>query len=129
MNIFDILNSISFGKNDLSEEPDFESVYNSFLINRYVSMLPDTQLYAFYADKLSSLPKKLQYLFYLNGLPKKKRYFEYKKKAEKELNVTYIMKYFQVNEQKALNLLNVLPDDSVKEINKLMMDLEKQSKS
>lgn len=125
MTIFDILKSISNDKNDLSDEPEFEKAYNPFMINRYVSMLKDTAIYAEYADKMANLPKKLQYQFYLNAIPKKNRFFAYQKSEAKDEDVTNIMKYFYVSESKAKSLIKVLPQESIREINNLINGLNK----
>jgi len=116
MTIFDILNSISHTKVDLSEEEDFDREYNAFMINRFLSLDESTVFYANEASKMSNLPGVVQYQFLLNSIPKKKRYFKYVKGVKKSKEINTIKTHFQVNESVAMELLEILTTKQLKKI-------------
>lgn len=121
MNIFDILNAISFTKEDLSKHSDFDKTYDSFMINRYISMLADTVHYAMFMDANSSIPKKQQFLFYLSAIPQKRRYFKYHKKETivNKDKVKLLCNYFQVRQEVAIDMIDFFDKKELTEINKL----------
>ena len=119
MNLFDILNSISFNKRNLLNNSDFEKEYNVFMINRYLSMNPETLNYAGIMDQLSQyIPKKLQFIFLKNIIPKEKRFFRYIKKETKIdiKKINLIKEYFQCNEERAIEYLNILDKKEISTI-------------
>lgn len=116
MTIFDILNSLSYTKIDLSEEEDFEREYNAFMINRFLSMSEDTVFYANETTKMSSLPNNVQYQFLLNSIPKKKRYFKYAKGEKKSKEINIVKTHFQINESVAMEFLEILTPKQIKSI-------------
>jgi len=123
MNLFDILNNISNGKKDISDEEDFEKEYNPFMINRFLAMDSSTLFFANEATKMSHLPKKAQYLFLFKGIDKKKRYFKYAKGEKNSKSVKKIAEYYQVNEERALEMSELLSKEKIKEIENIGKNL------
>jgi hypothetical protein len=116
--IFDILNDISFDKHEiLSEKENFKD-YNPFMINRFLSMDGSTLFLSNFINRMSHLPKEVQYQFYLKGIDKKKRFFKYQKKEGGDKKVKIIKKYYNCNDEKAMELLEILKDDQIKSIEK-----------
>jgi len=121
MNLFDILNAISFNKRDLTKQPDFNKEYNPFMINRFLSMDPETLMIAEYVDGLSQqIPKDLQFEYYKQFIPKKKRFFKYlKKKSKADKNLKLIKEHFQCNEKLAQEYICAMTKEELKTIIKL----------
>jgi hypothetical protein len=95
--LFDLLNHLSSETENRWEE--YASVYNSFMINRFMSMHSDTVFYANEMNK-SRLPKEEQYLFYLTSLTKKRRFFKYTK-DEKDENLDELCAKYKINKATA----------------------------
>jgi len=121
MNLFDILKSISFNKRDLTKQSDFNKEYNPFMVNRYLSMDPETLMIAEYVDGLSQqIPKDLQFEYYRQFIPKKNRFFKYlKKKNKADKNLKIIMEHFQCNEKLAQEYMCTMTKEELKTIIKL----------
>lgn len=119
-NIFDILNSVSGIKNDLSNEEKFKSIYNPFMINRFLSMSPDTVFFANWVNQHSNIPDKYQYLIYLYGIEKKKRFFKYEKAEKQTEDIQAIKDYYKINTNKAMEFERLLSNEQIKQLKKKM---------
>lgn len=116
MNLFDCLKAISYNKKDLTIEPDFEKAYDSFLVNRYLSMLPDTVHLGQFMNMFPDIPKRYQFLFLQGAMEKENRFFKYVGKDKKDPNIKIIMDYYQVGEDKARVILKMLDKKQIKNI-------------
>ena len=73
MELKDWLNSINMTKKNLmDEDPDLESEYPPYIINRCLSGFLDTIMYSNEMNMVSTLDKKLQYDFFLNSIRTRK---------------------------------------------------------
>ena len=100
----DWLNSINFTKEDLSE--DINS-YPPYIINRCLSAHIDCILFANEMNMHSSLPKDMQYSFYLNSLRKRKRFSPWLRK-DKVKDLECIKQYYGYSNEKASQALKIL---------------------
>ena len=125
MNLFDILKSISVDKVDRRNEFDFNKEYNSFMINRYLSMDSECLYFAEMMDTFNQyIPKECQFLFFKTALSKKNRYFKYTKKGEKEMkkdDIDVMKKYYQCNDDRAIELLRLMRPDQIKTIHNVYL--------
>ena len=127
MNLFDIINNISNSKkDDISEHEDFQKEYNPFMVNRFLSMDHSTLFFANEASKMSSLPKHMQYHFLFHGVDKKKRYFKYVKQDKSIENIDYVCMYYQINKEKAVEIIQLLSDNQIKQIKSIFDGSEKE---
>ncbi len=115
MDIFTILKDINIGKSfNLHNDADFNKQYNPFMINRYLSMNPETVLEANCMNKYSQNSKSVQYLFYSSIIEKKDRFLKYLKsessKEDKDL-IKYIQKLYQVNKIVAEDIVKTIPQE------------------
>lgn len=126
MNIFDIVNIISKDKNDYSykfenpeDEDDLEFVkqYNQFMVNRILSCNNEMVYLAVVADNLN-VPDHLHYLFWHYMIDKKFRFFRYPKKENKNENIEVISNYYNVSNEKAIEMLELLDDKQLDDIKK-----------
>jgi len=109
--LFDFLNDIShLKKNILSEENERE--YNSYMINRFLSMDTSTVLYANEMNKNAHLPKHMQYDYYFHAIKKHKRYFKYIKHQRQE-DIEVICEYHQCNEVRGREMLSLFSKDDI----------------
>ena len=100
----DWLNSINFTKEDLSE--DINS-YPPYIINRCLSAHIDCILFANEMNMHSSLPKDMQYSFYLNSLRKRKRFSPWLRK-DKVKDLECVKQYYGYSNEKASQALKIL---------------------
>jgi len=115
VDIFTILKDINIGKSfNLHNDADFNKQYNPFMINRYLSMNPETVLEANCMNKYSQNSKSVQYLFYSSIIEKKDRFLKYLKsessKEDKDL-IKYIQKLYQVNKIVAEDIVKTIPQE------------------
>lgn len=115
MNVWDIINSISQNKKDLSEEDEFEKTYNSFLVCRNFSYFPDTLEYANHMNMLYHLDSRLQYEYLRNIIRPRKRFSKWAKKKE-DKNVETIKLYYKCSDKKADEYLKILTPKQIKQI-------------
>jgi hypothetical protein len=106
-------------KNILNEDLIQESNYPPFLINKCFSLHIDTILYSNEMNKNYHLDKKLQYDFYINSLKPRKRYSPWIKKQTIE-NIELVQEYYGYSYKKAIESLNVLSNDDLKQMKKLL---------
>lgn len=117
MNFFDFLNSINTTKiNLIDEDPENEKIYNSFMINRSLSNFIDTIMYANEMNKYSSLPKHIQYDFFLYGVKKRKRFSKFHKKDASSDDVELIMKAYDYSTARAESTLKMLSQEQLIEL-------------
>lgn len=106
-------------KNILKEDPSQEKNYPPFLINKCFSFHIDSVLYANEMNKNYHIDKKLQYDFYINSLKPRKRYSPWIKKQSIE-NIELVQEYYGYSYNKAIESLNILSNNDLKEIKKLL---------
>ena len=113
--IFDLINNVNSNK-ELLEKEQVESIGNAYMINRAMSNNVDTIFFANEASGFKHVPLYPLYLFYQMSVPKKKRYGKWEKKGEKEESIQYIKDFYQCSDRKALDYIEILTDDQIKEI-------------
>lgn len=117
LRIFDILNDLSLEKTrTLHLRSSFQKDYNPFMVNRFLSMSPDTVHLSLFMSNASKLPKNIQYLFLVNAIDREKRFFKYQKKTPKPKEMKYIQKYFQCNETRAEEIFRLMPQEHILDI-------------
>ena len=102
MTIFDWLNEISYNKRPWSSfnNEDRES-FNSYMINRFISMKED---YIDFVNTIQkhSIDKETLYNSYCKIVPKRKTFFRYIKPKKNKFNselITILSKYFKVSKR------------------------------
>ena len=109
----DWLNSINLNKNNIiKENPDSERKYAPFIINKCMSGHLDTVLLANEMNMNHSLPKSLQYNFFLNSVRKKKRFSPWLRK-DKVKDLDCVKRYYGYSNQKALQALRILSPEQI----------------
>lgn len=117
--MWDIINSISYTKKDLLDEPEFEKEYNAFMINRGLSYFPDTLLYCNEMNMLAHVDKKLQYQYLINTIRPRKRFSKWAKRKE-DANLQMVMEHFGYSIDKAQSALSILSPDDLDKIKQKM---------
>jgi hypothetical protein len=119
MNIFNIISNISSSKKDISSESEFNKIYNQYLVNYNFSLHPDSVLFANEINQYSGIPDKFHYLFYHNVLAKKSRFAKWPKQTNTDKETLLLVKdYYNVNEDKARDILELLDEEVVGNIKK-----------
>lgn len=117
MNVFDFVQSITYGKNDLlAEDPANEKQYVAFIVNRSLSFSADTVLYANEINQHPGTPKKWQYDFLRLAIPKKKRYNKWIKNQAISEDVELIQDVYQCSTKTALEYLPLLSDEQLSQL-------------
>lgn len=109
--LFDFINDLSLNKKDLLTEEN-EASFNTFMVNRFLSMNISTILYANEMNINSHLPKKMQYDYYLNSIKKQKRFFKYIKHKKQDV-IDLIKEYYGYSEQLAKQVLPLLDESDI----------------
>ena len=106
----DYLNSINISKENLmDQDPDCESQYPPYVVNRCYSGFIDTILLANEMNLNSHIDKKLQYDFYINIIRPKKRFSPWLRK-EKLDSLDCIKQYYGYSDEKAKVALKILTE-------------------
>lgn len=113
--LFDFLNEIMLGKQNLIQNGVGEKLYPAYMVNRGLSQHLDTAIYANQMNKYPSLDAKLQHDYLLHSIPRRKRYSKWAKKVDPN-NIDAIKQYYQCSYEKARVILDVLDEADVKEI-------------
>ena len=113
MELKDWLNSININKQDIiTEDPDTEREYAPFIINKCMSGHLDTVLLANEMNINHSLPKRLQYDFFLNSVRKKKRFSPWLRK-DKIKDLDCVKRYYGYSNEKATQALRILSSEQI----------------
>lgn len=117
MNPFEYLNAINYTKKDIMVDDIAEKGYNSFMVNRSLSYFPDTVLAANEMNRYHQTDHLLQFHFLINIIRKRKRFSKWDKKKN-DSDVEAVKEYYGYNEQKALQVLDLLSTDQLNELHK-----------
>lgn len=114
--IFYILDAITNTKEDVTNNPLFDKIYNIFMINRWLSMNSHTLMAALISNQIRHVSKKQHFYFLQNLIKKKKVYFRYKKGNKKDKKIDLIMKYYNVSDEKAQDIFAILDKKQITKI-------------
>lgn len=112
-NPFDFINAINTTKVNLFEDPQSEKDYVPYLVNKGLSYFIDTIGYANEMNRLSNLPKDMQFHYLLNSIPKGKRFSKWSKKDEQTKSLLLVKEYYKYSDEKAKQALRVLSGDDL----------------
>ena len=107
MNPFAFITSISNSKIDILEN---EKDYNAFMVNRGLSYLPDTVIYANEMNKFHHLDSRLQFDFLINIVRKRNRFSKWNKNVESE-KLQIVKEYYGYSNEKARDVLPLLSNE------------------
>lgn len=114
LSFFDILNDINGFQKDLRSNDGFTSAYEPFMINRYMSLYPDTIEVANTVNTtLSILDKEIQYHFYLIMIKGRTKRFEKYEKSSISDNAKLISKYYNISINRAEEIVDLHTDDDI----------------
>ena len=113
MSLWDFINEINHGKNNLiDEKPELEKNYKPFIINRGLSFNHDTALFANEMNFHNHLDSKLQFDFFLNTIRPKKRYSKWIKRESNDV-LELIKTYYKCSYAKAREYATLLNDSQL----------------
>lgn len=112
------MKSINETKEDLWASLDGDKTYNPFITNRGMSMFPDTLFHANEMNQLWSLPKELQYRYYLQAVKPARRYSGKWPKPSTSDAVKMISDVYCINTQRAMELASFLTPKQLEIIKK-----------
>ena len=101
-----------------SEDIMWEKKYNSFLINRCLSMHYDTVMHSNEINGFHFLPKRMQFHYFINSIRKRKRFGGKWLKQSKIDNLECVKEYYGYSNSKAKHALNLLSKDQIELIKK-----------
>jgi len=117
MSPFDYINAVSQTKKDMmtgSENDELaEKAYNAFIVNRGLSLFPDTVLYANEMNFHNTLDGKPQFTYLLNSIRPRKRYSKWLKNELVE-DIKVISEYFGYSTTKAKQISCLISPDQLK---------------
>jgi hypothetical protein len=109
---FDFIDSISSSKKDIMQTPEDEKNYQSFIINRGLSLFSDTIFFANEMNIAHSLSNRMKYDFLRLGIRQKKRYTKWPKKIKNE-DIDLIKQSYGYNDRKAYDVLKILSNEQI----------------
>lgn len=117
---FDYINSISSSRENqiLSGELTAEG-YNAFIINRGLSLYPDTVLYAQEMNVRPDVPAECQYHFLHEAVTKKKRWSKWPKRSiskDDEKVIDVLRKNYRLSNEKCDEVIKLLTDEQKNEL-------------
>ena len=115
MSPFDYLNDITYAKKGIMVDDIAEKEYNAFIINRGLSMYPDTILYANEMNIHHTADHRLQHDFFINIIRKKKRFSKWFKASEDE-NISILKEYYGYSNEKAKSVLSLLNINQIEDL-------------
>jgi len=114
----EFLNSINETKRDVYDEDEKDV---RFIANMMLGNSVETVLYANEMNLVRHIPARAHYLFLLNMVPKGRRYAKgIKADAKKVKRISVIKEYFACNDKRAVEIDDIITDEEVKTIKKLM---------
>jgi Bacteriophage clamp loader A subunit len=96
----------------MDENPDSESQYPPYIVNRCLSGFIDTIMYSNEMNINNFLDKKLQYDFYINIVRPKKRFTPWLKKEKLE-DLELVKQYYGYSNEKARTALRILTEQQL----------------
>ena len=117
----DYMNAINHQKIDLmdSEDEFWEKKYPAFIVNKALSSFPDCILFVNEMNKMHHLDKRLQFQFFLNSIGSKKRFSKWLR-SSKIKNLEYVKEYYGYNNEKARQALDILDNEQLEIIKKII---------
>lgn len=115
---FEFVGSIN-DKKYVMVDPEIERQYIPFIVNRALSNFVDAMPYVHFLNTHPDLPNKMQYDYLYYGLRKMKRYGKWGKQ-EKHEYLDDVVKYFKVNRQKAMALIERLTPEQLHQLRSKM---------
>lgn len=116
---FDFVKNIK-DKSGHSYSDENKQNYNSFVINRALSMGLQTLFFANEMNRKHHLDKDLQYDFYYYGMPKVKGFDKWIKSDEKSQHIELISEYYSCSFDKAKEIINILNDAQIQSIKDIL---------
>ena len=115
------LNTINHQKIDLMDGEDefWEKKYPAYIVNKCLSAFPECILYVNELNKMHHLDKRLQFQFLLNSIGRKKRFSKWLR-SNKIKNLEYVKEYYGYNNDKARQALDILDNEEIEYIKKII---------
>ena len=102
-------------KNLMDQDPELESSYPSWIINKCLSSFTDTVLFANEMNMNWHISKRMQYDFFINSLRPRKRFSPWSKKESIDY-LDEVREYYGYSYTKALEVIRVLSTDQLEHI-------------
>ena len=106
-------------KNMMDQDPELESSYPSWIINKCLASFTDTVLFANEMNMNWHISKRMQYDFYINSLRPRKRFSPWSKKESIDY-LEDVQEYYGYSYTKALEVIRILPKSDLEKIRKLL---------
>ena len=116
IDLFTFVKAIQHTKEPLIVDEWSEGQYNPFMVNRALSMSPETVIQANEMNSRPHLGKKLQFLFLLGTIRPKKRFDSWIKVSSPEEDLGIIKAYYGYSNAEAFSALRILTGEQIEEI-------------
>lgn len=130
---FDWINSICQDQKNGILEGDLDpKEYNSFIVNRGLSLYPDTVFFAQEMNLRGDIPAESQYHFLHGLVPKKRRFSKWPKLTLSKLDKEFfdvLQDKYKYSLEKCIEISRLLSDDQKKSLIDLYTLPEKKSKT
>ena len=100
-----------------------EKEYDSFIINRGLSLYPDSIMYANEINKYSDLDPKMKFDFLKGCISKRKRFSKWPKKIKSD-DIDLLCREFEYSKIRAAEALQLISEDDLEKIRTKYRDLK-----
>lgn len=112
----ELLPSIMVSKRSVINDDQDEKRYNTYLVNKALSLHNDLIFIAQQMNQLYHLPRRTQYQYLLGAVRPMKRGFKQWPKKQNNADVKLLMRHFEYSQQKATIALQLLSDEQMETI-------------
>jgi len=126
LTIFDFINDIrKYKTGKLLEDESNNSVFNSFMILKFLSMKEDDVPICNYLNKYCNiLTKEQMYFALINLIEKDNRFYKYINKKSEIDDSEYVIKYFSCSKKEAISYVELMGSEWTEKIkNKYKMEI------
>ena len=120
LNLFDVLNDITYKKDGIVNEEN-SKLYEPYFILKGLSQNMDTLLLANEVNKRPNMPPLQQYKFFLKTIPAAKRYGKWVKAEDvyDSDDVMMVSRHYKISTDQALDYINISNGDIIEYVKNL----------
>jgi len=102
-----------------TDDEFWEKKYPAYIVNKVLAAFPDCILYVNEMNKMHHLDKRLQFQFLINIVRNRKRFSKWLR-SSKIRNLEYVKEYYGYNNEKARQALDILNNDEIEYIKRII---------
>ena len=114
--LFKLLSSLNDKHHYYGDDADAMTNYSAWVINRGMSIFPETIMYSNDLNLTQGLSDRMQYDYYFHSVRKGKRFSKWPQKIERSEDHNLIKEYYKYNDKRTEEALTILTKDQIEAI-------------